>query len=91
MNHLFVEIAGIIDEVETAFGDFGARGFSKILAEWIKAKVSEELDRGVEDSEIVMALLLLAAKREMTEIENSVCSELKDFFKLLKEIDFFRF
>lgn len=91
MDRLFVEIAGIIDEVETSFGDFGVRGFSKALAEWVKAKVSKELDRVVEDSEIVMALLLLAAKREMTEIEDSLCSELKEFFKLLKEIDFFRF
>lgn len=91
MERLFVEVAGIIDEVETAFGDFGEKGISKVLAEWIKSKVSRELDREVEDSEIVMALLVLAAKRNMVEFEENLYSGLKSFFEVLKKIDTFRF
>ncbi|MEM0214596.1 MAG: hypothetical protein QXI54_07215 [Archaeoglobaceae archaeon] len=91
MERLFVEVAGIIDEVETAFGDYGVRGLSKILTEWIKAGVSKELDREVEDSEIAMALLVLAVRRNLVELEDNLYSELKSLFEVLKKIDTFRF
>ncbi|MCS7144507.1 MAG: hypothetical protein NZ879_05740 [Archaeoglobaceae archaeon] len=91
MERLFIELAGVIDEVETAFGDFEVKGFSRVLLEWIKAKVSRELDRSVEESEIILALLVLAVKRNMAEVEENFYSELKDLFEVLKKIDVFRF
>lgn len=91
MTRLLFEVAGVIDEVETAFGDYLAKGFSKVLTEWIKAKVSEELDRAVEDSEIILALLVLAVKRNLAEFEEDFYTELKSLFELLKKIDVFRF
>lgn len=91
MERIFVELAGVIDEVETAFGELGVKSFSNLLSEWIRAKVSKELDREVEESELIMAFLVLAAKRDMSEVEEGLSSDLRNLFEVLKKIEVFRF
>ncbi|MCX8172941.1 MAG: hypothetical protein N3D09_04960 [Archaeoglobaceae archaeon] len=90
MERLFIELSGIIDEIETAFGEL-EMSFSRILSEWIKAKVSRELERDVNESELIMAFLVLVAARNMAEIEDIFYSDFKDLFEKIKKIDVFRF
>ncbi|MEM0204040.1 MAG: hypothetical protein QXO16_08515 [Archaeoglobaceae archaeon] len=90
MERLFVELAGVIDEFESEFGKNLSR-VAGIVVEWLKAEVSEELDREVDSNELILSLLCLVARRNVAELEDAMNSEVKRIFDTMRRIEPSRF